>query len=211
MGLINGLKNLFIAKSNEAEQKIEDNNIVSFSEEDIRKMKQDLLTAKDNFAKIKATKMQIERDIASKEAELETRKGQARDLKADPAKMELAEKVAGMCMAIIAEIDGLKKQLVMIETTLAQQESNVTELGEAVDEAIRDLQFMKAQDQVTKSTESLATVNADGVSSTLAKFNERKRKMQQPFFFIWLVFGTAGRENAPIKFRNSGGLRQLLP
>ena len=35
MGLFKGLKNLFIAKSNEAEQKIEDANIVSFSEEDI--------------------------------------------------------------------------------------------------------------------------------------------------------------------------------
>ena len=178
MGLFKGLKNLFIAKSNEAEQKIEDANIVSFSEEDIRNMKQDLITAKDNFAKIKATKMQIERDIASKETELATRKGQARDLKADPAKMELAEKVAGICLTIMSEIDGFKKQLTMIETTLVQQESNVSELGEAVNEAIRDLQFMKAQEQVTKSTESLSTINADGVSTTLAKFQERKRKMQ---------------------------------
>ena len=178
MGLFNGLKNLFVAKSNEAEQKIEDANIVAFSEEDIRKMKSELAVAKDNFAKIKATKMQIERDIATKEEELNLRKGQAKDLKADPAKLELAQKVAEICMKLIAEIDNLKKQLANTEKVLAQQEANVHEYGEAVDEAIRDLQEMKAQEQVTKSTESLATINADGASSVLAKFQERKRKIQ---------------------------------
>lgn len=178
MGLLNGLKKLFVAKSNEAEQAIEDKNIISFSEQDIREMKNELLKAKDNFAKIKATKMQLERDIATKNSELETRKEQARTLKADPAKLELAQKVASICMQIMSDTEALKQQLTMIETTLAQQEKNVSDLGEAVDQATRDLQFMKAQDQVTKSTEALSSVNVDGASSTLAKFNERKRKQQ---------------------------------
>lgn len=182
MGLFNGIKKLFIAKSNEAEQAIEDKNIISFSEQDIRTMNEELSKAKSNYGNMKATLSQIERDKASKEAELATRVGQAKALKAqaeaDPKKGELALKVAEQCLSIKEEISALEQQRTMISGKVDQQMKNVETLTESISQAKRDLQFMKAQDQVTKSTEALSSVNTDGVQSTLSKFNERKQKMQ---------------------------------
>lgn len=182
MGILSGLKKLLVAKSNEAEQAIEDKNIISFSEQDIRTMNEELTKAKTNYGNMKATLAGIERDKASKEAELATRVGQAKALKAqaeaDPKKGELALKVAEQCIAIKEDIAGLEQQRVLISGKVEQQMANVEKLTESISQAKRDLQFMKAQDQVTKSTEALSSVNTDGVQSTLSKFNERKAKMQ---------------------------------
>lgn len=182
MGIISGLKKYFVAKSNEAEQAIEDKNIISFSEQDIRTMTEELNKAKGNYASMKATLLQIERDKASKEAELATRISQAKALKAqseaDPTKGELAVKVAGQCLTIKEEITALTQQQSMFTGKVEQQSKNVEKITESISEAKRALQFMKAQDQVTKSTEALSSVNTEGVQSTLSKFNERKQKMQ---------------------------------
>jgi phage shock protein A len=182
MGILTGLKKLFVAKSNEAEQAIEDKNIISFSEQDLRVMNEELNKAKGNYGSMKATLMQIERDKASKEAELATRISQAKALKVqsetDPAKGEVAIKVAGQCISIKEEIAALTQQQTMFIGKVEQQRKNVETISESISQAKRDLQFMKAQDQVTKSTEALSSVNTDGVQSTLSKFNERKQKMQ---------------------------------
>lgn len=178
MGILTGLKKLFVAKSNEAEQAIEDKNIISFSEQDLRVMNEELNKAKGNYGSMKATLLQIERDKASKEAELATRISQAKALNADPTKGELAVKVAGQCLSIKEEIAALTQQQTMFTGKVEQQRKNVETITESISQAKRDLQFMKAQDQVTKSTESLSSVNTDGVQSTLSKFNERKQKMQ---------------------------------
>lgn len=178
MGILTGLKKLFIAKSNEAEQAIEDKNIISFSEQDLRVMNEELNKAKGNYGSMKATLLQIERDKASKEAELATRISQAKALNGDPSKSELAIKVATQCISIKEEIAALTQQQTMFTGKVEQQRKNVETISESISQAKRDLQFMKAQDQVTKSTEALSSVNTDGVQSTLSKFNERKQKMQ---------------------------------
>lgn len=176
MGLLNGLKKLFVAKSNEAEQKIEDANIISFSEQDLRTMNEELAKAKNNYGTLKATQKGISRDIELKKSERDTRKTQAKALK-EQGKTDLAIQVAEKCVSINDEITALEQQLVMITGKVEQQQKNVDVLTANIDQAKRDLQFMKAQDQVIKSTESIAQVNTQG--NTLSKFNERKEKMQQ--------------------------------
>ena len=176
MGLLNGLKKLFVAKSNEAEQKIEDANIISFSEQDLRTMTDELAKAKNNYGTLKATQKGIERDKATKEAELSTRITQTKALK-EQGKTDLAIQVAEKCVGIKEEIAALEQQRVMITGKVEQQQKNVDIITANIDQAKRDLQFMKAQDQVIKSTESIAQVNTQG--NTLSKFNERKEKMQQ--------------------------------
>ena len=177
LGLFKTIGKLFTAKSAEAAQAIEDKNLVSFSEQDVRDLEQELAAAKANYASIKATLMGVERDLVAKQSELGTRKEQAKQLK-EQEKLELAQKVAGLCLGILEDVKALEQQVTMLKTSVSQQEHNVGELGEAVDQAKRDLQAMKAQEKVTKSTEALSSVNTSGAQGTLAKFKERREKQQ---------------------------------
>lgn len=177
MGLINAIRRLVRAKSDEAAEKIEDGNRIAFAQQDIEEMKEELIKARQNFAKMSATLMQIDRDIASRMAELTSRSAQAKALK-DKGNLDLARSVAEKCMTLKDEVAALEGQKVMIEKSKEQQEQNVQELSEAVDTASRDLQFMTVQEKVTESTRALSSVDKDGVASTLQRFKDRKQKQQ---------------------------------
>lgn len=60
---------------------------------------------------------------------------------------------------------------------LELQKTNLDELAETLDEAKRDLETMRTQEMITKSTEAIVSVNHDGVMSASSRF-KRFKEMQ---------------------------------
>ena len=177
MGLFNAIFRWGKAKSNEAEKKIESENNIPFAELDVEDMKKNRDVAKDNYATMKATLKQVERDLAAKKDELASRKDSAKKLK-DANQLDVARKVADLCLSIMDEIVSLEQQKTMVENQCSMQEKNVQELTEDAIHAERDLKFMQAQELVTKSTESLSSIDKDGVAAAKNRMIERKQRMQ---------------------------------
>lgn len=170
-------------KADQAAQAIEDSNPIGYAEDDLKNIRADLVTAQGNVAKMKATEMQVKREIKELEDKLKARRTVGSDLKAaveggDKSKQALLMKVVEDIKSIGDELEPLKASLKQTQIHLKQQEENVEKLRKGKEEAERDLRSMKAMEQVTKSTEALATVNTANTESSLAKFKDRKTKMQ---------------------------------
>jgi len=177
MGLFGALKTFVVGKSDQAAESIEDNNRVMFAEQDMKDMETQLRNSQQNFGKMKAQVMGIDRDLTAKTAEKESWMSKAKTLKAQD-KEALALQCAEKAVAIDAEIESLNSQKALIDGHLSQQEANVTKLRSAIDQGKRQLQSMKTMEQVSKSTESLLDVNQSGVNNALSKFEAKNRKAQ---------------------------------
>lgn len=177
MGLFGAIKTFVVGKSDQAAEAIEDKNRVMFAEQDMKEMEEQLRNSQQNFGKMKAQVMGIDRDITAKTAEKESWLEKAKSLKAQ-GKDELALQCAQKSVDIDAELDALQSQKKLVEGHLSQQENNVAKLRSAIDQGKRQLQTMKTMEQVSKSTESLLDVNQSGVNNALSKFEARNRKAQ---------------------------------
>jgi len=177
MGLFGALKTFVVGKSDQAAESIEDNNRVMFAEQDMKDMETQLRNSQQNFGKMKAQVMGIDRDLTAKTAEKESWMSKAKTLKAQD-KEALALQCAEKAVAIDTEIESLNSQKALIDGHLSQQEANVTKLRSAIDQGKRQLQSMKTMEQVSKSTESLLDVNQSGVNNALSKFEAKNRKAQ---------------------------------
>jgi len=185
MGLFGKLITLGRVKADEAAEKIEDANQVGFSKQALKEMHQQLNDARQNVGKMKAQKMSIERMLKEQQQELSDNTDKAKQLaaKAEADGSEnlkaLALKVAGKCLEIKEQISETQKQINMVVSNLQQQETNVSKLNSAVQTAERDIQSMKAMEQVAKSTESLLDISTSGAENALSKFKSGKEKMQR--------------------------------
>ena len=177
MGLFGAIKTFVVGKSDQAAEAIEDKNRVMFAEQDMKEMEEQLRNSQQNFGKMKAQVMGIDRDITAKTSEKESWIEKAKGLK-EQGKDDLALQCAQKSVDIDGELEALQSQKKLVESHLAQQESNVTKLRSAIDQGKRQLQTMKTMEQVSKSTESLLDVNQTGVNNALSKFESRNRKAQ---------------------------------
>lgn len=177
MGLFSAIKTFVVGKSDQAAEAIEDKNRVMFAEQDMKEMEEQLRNAQQNYGKMKAQVMGIDRDITAKTSEKESWISKAKALK-EQGKEDLALQCAEKSVAIGSELEALESQKKLVEGHLSQQEANVAKLRSAIDQGKRQLQTMKTMEQVSKSTESLLDVNQTGVNNALSKFEERNRKAQ---------------------------------
>jgi len=177
MGLFGALFTLGKGKADQAAESIEDKNRVLFAEQALKDMDEQLRNSQQNFGKMKAQVMGIDRDIASKTTESDSWITKAKALKAQE-KESLALDCVKKSMAIKTELEALTSQKTLVESHLKQQEANVTKLRGSIDTGKRQLQSMKAMEQVSKSTDSLLDVNQSGVNSALSKFEAHTRKAQ---------------------------------
>ena len=177
MGLFGAIKTFVVGKSDEAAEAIEDKNRVMFAQQDMKEMEEQLRNSQQNYGKMKAQVMGINRDITAKEDEKEGWIDKAKALK-EQGKEDLALQCAQKSVDIGGELDALQSQKKLVEGHLTQQESNVSKLKSAIDQAKRQLQTMKTMEQVSKSTESLLDVNQTGVNNALSKFEARNKKAQ---------------------------------
>jgi phage shock protein A len=188
MGLVNTLGRLFKAKSEGAAEKIEDAHMLEFAAQTIRDMEGDFASAQENYKKVKGELISIERHITEQNAKLDTRKSQAKALK-DQGNLELAQKIAAECIQIMHIVEGYEQQKKSQMALLEQQKKNVEDLGEHLEQAKRDHEYMKSQEIVLKSTESLTKIDHAGVNSALGRF-ERYKEIQQKKLDV----ATAGAE-----------------
>jgi len=186
MGLFNLFKSAKKAvdiKADEAAQAIEDQNPIGHAQDDLKAIENDLRTTEQNYAKLKATKLQFKRDIDGINDQLAVRKPQYSKAKAaveagDDSVADRMRKLGDRIVSLTEELEPLEVSMKDISNKMVIQEKNKEKLRKGKEEAERDLRSMKAMEQVTKSTEALNTVNTGDTTSSLAKFKERKRKMQ---------------------------------
>lgn len=178
MGLFKTLINLGKAKSDEAAEKIENDNAVAFAKQDLTAMEEDLRKARLGLGTVKAKVMGLERDIKQKNDEIATRTATVKELKA-AEKVELAKKNWSIVSGLKDEVSLLETSLAQFQTNFEQQQKNVAQLEANYGEAKRSLQMMKTMDEVKKSNESLSTVDTSGSASAVARFQDRKKKMQE--------------------------------
>ncbi len=186
MGLFNLFKTVKKSadiKADKAAQAIEDSDPIGYATADLQGIKNDLATAQANVAKMKATEMQVKREIKELEEKLKARRTVGSEMKAaveagDKSKQAILMKVVEDIKSIGEELEPLKASLKQTQAHLKQQEENADKLRKGKEEAERDLRSMKAMEQVTKSTEALSTINTANTESSLAKFKDRKTKMQ---------------------------------
>ena len=178
MGLFKTLIKFGKAKSDDAAEKIESENAVSFAKQDIAAMEEDLRKARLGLGTVKAKVMGLERDIKQKNDEITARTATVKELKAAD-KVELAKKNWSIVSGLKDEVSLLETSLTQFQANFEQQQKNVAQLEANYGEAKRSLQMMKTMDEVKKSNESLSTVDTTGSASAVARFQDRKKKMQE--------------------------------
>jgi phage shock protein A len=177
MGLFNTIARVFTAKAASTAEKIEDSNALELAAQDIRELEKELETSKSNYAQIEASLMKIGRDLAALNAEFESGKTKAKQLK-EIGNIDLAQQMANRCLKIKEEVATLEEHKAMFEKNKQQQQDNIDDLTDGIEEAKRDLATMKAQDMVTKSTEAIVKTNTDGIGSVKSRLDRFKEKQQ---------------------------------
>ena len=178
MGLFKTLLKLGKAKSDEAAENIENKNMVSFAKQDITNMEEDLRKARLGLGTVKAKVMGLERDIKAKNQEITERTATVKQLK-EAGKVELAKKIWEVVAGLKDEVVVLEGSLTQFQTNYKQQQSNVDKLESNFGQAKRSLQMMKTMDEVKKSNESLSNIDTTGSATSLSRFQERQKKMQE--------------------------------
>lgn len=180
MGLIKSLFGLAKAKSDEAAQKIEDDNAVSFAQQDIAKLKEKISEAVRNVGKIKGVVMTIEGEITELEKEIADRTASAEAL-IEKGKEDIAAKQCAVIETKQSEVEVKKGILSQQQELLAQQEKNRTELQQLLTDSESNLNALKSMEDVRKSTEALTQVDTDGAQSLAARIKERQDRAKQRF------------------------------
>lgn len=180
MGLIKSLFGLAKAKSDEAAQKIEDENAVSFAQQDIAKLKEKISEAVRNVGKIKGTVMSVEQDITTLEKETEDRTESAKKL-LEAGKEDIAQKQCAIIERLQSEIETKKSILDEQKSLLAEQEKNRADLQNLLSDAESNLNTLKSMEDVRKSTEALSQVDTEGANSLAARIKERQERARNRF------------------------------
>jgi phage shock protein A len=180
MGLIKSLFGLAKAKSDEAAQKIEDENAVSFAQQDIAKLKEKIAEAVRNVGRIKGTVMSVEQDITTLEKEIEDRTASAKKL-LEAGKEEIAQKQCAVIERLENEVETKKSILEEQKNLLGEQEKNRLDLQNLLSDSESNLNTLKSMEDVRKSTEALSEVDTDGANSLAARIKERQERARNRF------------------------------
>ena len=175
MKLIKSLFGLAKAKSEEAAQKIEDSNAVSFAQQDIAKLKEKISEAVRNVGRIKGMVMTLEQDVEKMEKEIADRTESAKQL-LNAGKEEIAQKQCAVIERIQNEVDTKKSILEEQRALLSEQEKNRINLQNLLSESESNLNTLKSMEDVRKSTEALSEVDVDGANSLPARIKERQER-----------------------------------
>lgn len=175
MGLFKSLLGLAKAKSDEAAQKIEDENATSFAKQDLEKMKSDRAKVIGNLGQIKGRIMSLKDDIKEKEKEIKNRTAKATQL-LDVGKEDLAQSQCAAVERIQGEVDMLKDSLKTQEGLCAEQQRNLNDLTATIQDCESQLRSIQTMEEVRKANDSLAAVDVNGSMSAAAKFKERQQR-----------------------------------
>lgn len=180
MGLIKSLFGLAKAKSDEAAQKIEDENAVSFAQQDIAQLKTKIAEAVRNVGKIKGTVITIRQDIDNLQKEIDDRTETAKKL-LEAGKEELAQRQCAHIEQVQQQVDTKKAILEEQEALLVEQEKNKNDLQNLLSESESNLNTLRSMEDVRKSTEALSQVDVDGANSLAARIKDRQERARARF------------------------------
>lgn len=178
MGLFKSLLGLAKAKSDEAAQKIEDENATAFAKQDLEKMKEDRSKVIANLGQIKGRLMSLKDDIKEKEKEIKDRTAKATQL-LEAGKEDLAQSQCARVEGIQDEVNMLKDSLKTQEQLCSEQERNLSDLTATIQDCENQMRTIKTMEDVRKSNDSLAAVDIHGSMSAAAKFQERRKRMKE--------------------------------
>jgi len=178
MKILKAIGSFMKAQDRKAAEAIEDANIVDFAKSDLESMKTELQKCVKNLGQIKGTIMTYEEEIKDLKKEEKDKTAKAEQL-LEAGNEDLAGKVCASVETIESEVEAKAQALKMQKDLYEKQQANKDALQGNIQSAESELRLMKTMDDVTKSNESISTVNLAGAQSASDRFSEKRKKMQQ--------------------------------
>lgn len=99
--------------------------------------------------------------------------------KGTPDAESLAQQLCSAVESLEQKLDINKQALAQQEKLLTQQQTTKDSLEKHIQECSNELELMKTQKEVTDANKTLVHVSADSSGSSVEKFKERRRKLQE--------------------------------
>jgi phage shock protein A len=161
------------AKADAKADKIEAENAVAFSKQDVEKMQTELGKVNENIGTVKAEMLGLKDKVDGIKSEIKKHDDDAVAL-SESGKETLAEKHCEAAEMLEGQLAPLQEALKVQKNLLDGQISTKEQLKSAVQQAECDLVTLKAMDDAAKANEKLTTINTGSGTSALADFNKRK-------------------------------------
>jgi phage shock protein A len=182
MALLKTLGGWFRAKDRQTADKIEQTNIVEFAKNDLEDMDKDYRTVQENIGHVKARIAQLNDDIKEIGDQITSNTAKAELLLTKTGNTDAEALAQQMCSAVESleqKLDMNKQALVQQEKLLEQQKTTKATLEQHIQECKNELDLMKTQKEVTDANKTLVHVSSDSSGSSVEKFKERRRKLQE--------------------------------